>query len=111
MDNLAALRALCTAIANTFYPDEAPLRLALLNAGLEADARAAPKDARLLRAAASLVLGYVEASRSENGISATVRSDKAIAASLRAWAREYGVDENELLAGSQRTITDGTNLW
>jgi len=44
MTNIEALRTLCNAIANTFYPDDATLKFALFNEGINADADATPKD-------------------------------------------------------------------
>ena len=72
MKNAVALRNLCNAIANTFYPDKATIDLALFNEGIEAESDATPKDEKLFRIAVSLVMGYVESSRSENGVSTSV---------------------------------------
>ncbi len=43
MKNAVALRNLCNAIANTFYPDKATIDLALFNEGIKAEAEATPK--------------------------------------------------------------------
>lgn len=111
LTNLSALRSLCNAIANTFYPDEQTLRLALFNEGMDAVEDATPKDVRILRIAVRLVLGYVEGSRTENGVSTSVRED-AVKNSIKAWCSEYGVDADEILSDSSlRTIENGTNLW
>ena len=69
VDNLTATRSLCNAIANTFYPDNATIEFALFNEGIDAKAEATPKDPMIFRVAARLVIGYVENSRPENGVS------------------------------------------
>ena len=104
MNNLTALKRLCNAIANTFYPDNGTLELVLFNAGLDAQATAQPKDV------VRLVFGYIEQSRSENGVSTSVRED-AIKESLAMWCNEYGVDADEIIPDALRVVRDGTNLW
>ena len=110
MNNLEALSTLCTSIANTFYPDSAVLRLALFNEGVDADADAQPKDATIFRCAVRLVMGYVEASRSEGSVSTSVMQD-AVDKSLQYWCNYYGLDAEEELSEYKRTISDATNLW
>ena len=110
MTNLDALSSLCTSIANTFYPDSAVLRLALFNDGVDADAEAQPKDATIFRCAVRLVMGYVEASRSEGSVSTSVMQD-AVEKSLNYWCNYYGLDADEELSDYKRTISDATNLW
>jgi hypothetical protein len=108
--NLKALSSLCNAIANTFYPDKATLELELFNEGIEPNAEAVPKDAKIFRSAVRLVHGYVESSRTENGVSTSVRED-AIKESLIFWCKNYGLDAEEELSDYQRVIEDGSNLW
>lgn len=110
MKNLEALSTLCTSIANTFYPDSAVLRLALFNEGVDAEEEAQPKDATIFRCAVRLVIGYVEASRSEGSVSTSVMQD-AVDKSLQYWCNYYGLDAEEELSGYKRTISDATNLW
>lgn len=110
MTNIEALSKLCTAIANTFYPDNAVLQLTLFNEGIEADADAQPKDVQIFRCAVCLVRGYVEASRSEGGVSTSVMQDK-IEKSLNYWCNYYGLDADEELNDDKRTISDATNMW
>lgn len=43
MDNLKALRGLCNAICNTFYPDRGAMEMMLFNEGIDSDAEATPK--------------------------------------------------------------------
>jgi len=110
MTNIEVLKRTCNAIANTFYPDTRTSELVLFNAGLNPEDEAAAKDPVLLRLAVKMVLGYVESSRNENGISTAVRED-AIKKSIAAWCDEYGVDAAELLGGSQTVIEDISNMW
>lgn len=110
MKNAAALRNLCNAIANTFYPDSATIELALFNEGIESQAEATPKDPKIFRIAVSLVMGYVEGSRSENGVSTTVLQD-AVEKSIRYWCNIYGLDADEVLSDYLRVMEDGSKLW
>lgn len=110
MTNIEALSKLCTAIANTFYPDSAVLRFALFNDGVDADAAAQPKDPKIFRCAVPLVRGYVEASRSEGSVSTSVMQD-TVEKSLNYWCNIYGLDADEELSEDKRTISDATNMW
>ena len=110
MKNGAALRNLCNAIANTFYPDNATIGLVLFNEGIDSNAEATPKDEKLFRVAISLVMGYVESSRSENGVSTSVKED-AIKESIRCWCNIYGLDADEVLNDYLRVTEDGSHLW
>ncbi|MCA4468115.1 DUF6706 family protein [Bacteroides xylanisolvens] len=110
MTNIEALSRLCTAIANTFYPDSEVLKLALFNDGVDAEAAAQPKDPKIFRCAVRLVRGYVEASRSEGSVSTSVMQD-AVEKSLNYWCNYYGLDADEELSEDKRTISDATNLW
>lgn len=109
MKNIEALKATCNALANTFYPDEATLQLALLNGGVNADTEATAKDKELLKIAIRLVLGYVEGSRNENGISTSVRVDAM--KSIRTWCADYGLDADDILADCVSTIEDISYIW
>lgn len=108
MKNIEALKTTCNALANTFYPDEATLQLTLFNEGIEPQGAAQPKDKTILRLAIRLVMGYVESSRNEGGISTAVR-DNAIAKSIRSWCDEYGLDADDILSGS--SIEDISHMW
>lgn len=110
MTNIEALSNLCTAIANTFYPDNAVLRLTLFNEGVDTDAAAQAKDPVIFRCAVRLVRGYVEASRSEGSVATSVMQD-AVEKSLNYWCNYYGLDADEELSEDKRTISDATNLW
>ena len=76
MKNSEALKGLCNAMANTFYPDDKTIELALFNEGIDQTADATPKDPEIFRVAVSLIKGYVEGSRSENGVSTSVREER-----------------------------------
>ena len=109
MNNLKALRGLCNAICNTFYPDRAAMETVLFNEGIESDAEATPKDGKLFRVAIRLVRGYVESSRTENGVSTSVRED-AINENIKLWCKDYGLNADDYLI-SVKTIESGSNLW
>ena len=110
MNNLKALSSLCNAIANTFYPDNSTIELVLFNEGIDPQAEATPKDETLFRLAVSLVMGYVESSRSENGVSTSVMPD-AVEKSIRYWCNIYGLDADEILSDYLRVMEDGSKLW
>lgn len=110
MNNLRALSTLCNAIANTFYPDKATLEMTLFNEGIDAEAEATAKDASIFRCAVRLIHGYVESSRSENGVTTAVRED-AVKESLVYWCNYYGLNAEEELSDYVRVIENGSNLW
>lgn len=110
MDNLKALSSLCNAIANTFYPDNSTIVIVLINEGIDPQEEATPKDETLFRLAIRLVMGYVESSRSENGVSTSVRED-AIKESIKYWCNIYGLDAEDFIPESLRIIEDGSKLW
>lgn len=110
MTNSEALKYTCNLLANTFYPDDRTIQLVLMNDGIEADADAFSMDAGIFRLAVRLVLGYVEGSRTENGISTSVKKD--VRDSIRIWAPQYGLDADELLDDVQQSsIEDITHIW
>lgn len=111
MDNLTATRSLCNAICNTFYPDMNTIKMVLFNDGVDESADAKAKDPAIFRAAVKLVKGYVEGSRSENGVSTSVLSEDAIKESLAYWCNIYGLDADEELGDSLSYIEDGSHLW
>ena len=110
MNNLTALRNLCNAIANTFYPDQGTLELALFNEGIDPAANATPKDPNIFKVAVSLVMGYVEGSRNENGVSTSVM-DEAVKESIKYWCNIYGLDADEVLGDYIRVIEDCSHRW
>lgn len=109
MDNLKALKSICNAICSTFYPDSAVMEVMLFNEGISVDAEATPKDVNLFKVAIRLVKGYVENSRSENGVSTSVNED-AVNENIRIWCKDYGLDAEDYLL-SVKTIENGSNLW
>lgn len=111
MNNLNAVKSLCNAIVSSFHPDSNAIGLVLMNGGIDPEAEAVPKDPEVFRAALALVMGYVESSRSESGLSVSVMGEDAIKSSLAYWCNLYGLDAAEELAGYVRTIEDGSNLW
>lgn len=85
------------------------MEIMLLNVGIDGKAEAKPKDAELLKVAIRLVRGYVEGSRTENGVSTSVRED-AVNENIRIWCKDYGLDAEDYLL-SVKTIENGSNLW
>lgn len=110
MTNKEAISSQCTAIASSFYPDTIAVEATANVLGLDPEAEAERKDPRVFRSVVLLVKGYIEGSRSENGISVSVRAD-AIKQSLVAWCGIYDLDPAEELGDYVRTIQDGSNLW
>lgn len=110
MTNRAALYSLCNAIANTFYPDESTIDCALFNAEIDPEATATPKDPQIFRVAVALVRGYVEASRTENGVSTSVMQE-AVEKSLNWWCNYYGLDADEELGDTLNIIADMSSNW
>lgn len=84
--------------------------MVLFNDGIDPAEEAAPKDPAIFRAAVKLIHGYVESSRTENGVSTSVRED-AIKESLAFWCNIYGLDAEEELGDYLRVIENGSNLW
>lgn len=109
MTNREAVRSLCNAMANTFYPDFRTIDLVLMNEGMEGDAEAVAKDVQIFKIAVSLVQGFVETSRTENGVSTGIERD-AVDNSIRYWCKVYGVDEADVLGESSlRVIEDASH--
>lgn len=110
MKNSEALKRLCNAIVNTFYPDDGTIELMLFNEGISPTAEATPKDEKIFRVAVSLVMGYVEGSRNENGVSTAVRED-AVKESIKYWCNIYGLDADDILSDYVKVIEDGSHRW
>lgn len=110
MTNQEVIKKLCNAICNTFYPDDSTIEVVCFNEGIDASATATPKDVQLFRCALSLVVGYVEGSRSENGISTSVFAER-VKNSIAYWCGLYGLDADEELANFVRRIKDMTHRW
>ena len=110
MTNAESLSRLCNSVCSAFYPDEDVVETSLYNSGLEPSADAVPKDPAIFRCAVPLVMGFVEGSRSEGGVSVSVRED-AVLKSLRVWCGFFGLRAEEELGSMARTIRNGSNLW
>lgn len=111
MKNVESIKHLCTAIANTFYPANSAIIATCNVVGVDPDGETEVKDPNIFRCAYLLVRGYVEGSRSENGISTSVKSEDAINQSLLVWCRTYGLDPQEELGEGLRVVYDGSKLW
>lgn len=109
MTNLEALRAQCKLICNTCYVDSDVLKLALHNAGIDADAEATAKDPAIIREAIVIVKGWAETSRSENGISTSIDMT-SVKNSIIFWCCEAGIDASEFI-DDIITLDSGSDLW
>lgn len=109
MTNSEALRAQCKLICNTCYVDMDVLSLALLNAGICADADAMPNDPDIIRTAILIIKGWVETSRSENGISAAIDMP-ALKNNIKYWCAKVGLDASEFVDGLI-SLESGSDLW
>ena len=104
MTNKEALRNLCNAMANTFYPDQGTIELALFNEGIDAAAEATPKDPEIFRLAVGLIRGMVVSINKSNGLTvsagkvrhknrwATVDVQSNIELSIKHYCKLYGID-------------------
>lgn len=97
-------------MANTFYPDFNTINSALKKEGVEGDAESVDNDVQIFKIAVSLMKGFVEKSRTENGVSTGVDRD-AVDNSIRYFCGKYGVDAEEVLGESSlRIVYDGSHL-
>lgn len=110
MTNIEMTMRLCNAICNTFYPDRATVEAMCYNENVVDTAPASEKDVRLLKIAIRLVMGYVEGSHSEGGVSVSVGKDD-IKNNIKFWCLEYGIDPDEVIDTPLKVIDDGTHRW
>lgn len=109
MTNSEALKAQCKLICDTCYVDSDVVDLALLNAGINGDSIAVANDPQMIRAALTIVKGWVETGRTESGISVSVNID-SIKRSMAYWCGIAGIDVSEFVDGTV-TLESGTELW
>lgn len=109
MTNLEALKAQCKLICNTCYVDDDVARLSLFNAGIEEGANATANNPDIVRCAILIVKGWVETSRSENGISVSA-DEESIRKSIIFWCNKSGLDASEYVDDIV-VIDNGSNLW
>lgn len=109
MTNLEALKAQCKLICNTCYVDDDAARLALLNARLDEDDESIANDPDIIGAAITIVKGWVETSRSENGISVST-STEALRKSIIYWCGVAGLDASGYV-DDLKVIDNGSDLW
>ena len=111
MTNSTAVKSLCTAMASAFYPDDTSVNISLINAEIDGNAEYKPRDIEIFRISLSLVIGYIESSRSEGGISVSVR-EKDIINSIRYHCGIYGLNyADEIDSLGLSTIENGSELW
>lgn len=110
MTNKEALRAQCKLICNNCYVDSDVLELALLNSGVIGEEEVgATNDPTIIRTAIIIVKGWVETSRSENGISTTIDIN-ALDNNIKFWCAKAGLDASEFV-DSQITFESGSDFW
>ena len=107
--NLDALKAQCKLICNTCYVDEDVARLVLHNAELDAESEPSANNPDIVSAAILIVKGWVETSRSENGISASVDVE-SVRKSIVFWCDKAGLDASKYV-DNVAVIDNGSNLW
>ena len=109
MTNLDALKAQCKLICNTCYVDKDVLLLTLESAGLDMEAEAETNSPDLIRAAILIVKGWIETSRTENGIS-TATDMASVRNNIAYWCGVAGLDASEFVDGIT-TLENGSDLW
>lgn len=109
LTNSDAVRAKCKLICNTCYVDSDVLAATLSDVGLEADVTATPNDPLIVECAILIVKGWVETSRSENGISTSIDKDK-LEQNILFWCNRAGLDASEFL-NDLVTVENGSDLW
>lgn len=108
--NLEALRAKCKLICDTCYVDDDVLIDVLADAGIEPAANAVPNDVEIVKAALTVVKGWVESARSEGGINVSINRE-AVDKNILFWCRRFGLDASEYLSGSMTVIQDGSLFY
>lgn len=108
-NNLEALKAQCKLICNTCYVDDDVARLMLLNAGIEEGGLPTANNPDIVKAAILIVKGWVETSRTENGISASV-DVASVKKNIVFWCGQSGLDASEYV-DDLIVIDNGSNLW
>lgn len=108
-NNLEALKAQCKLICNTCYVDEDVARLVLFNAGLDADGEPTANNPDIVSAAILIVKGWVETSRTENGISTSIDVEN-VKNNIVFWCGKAGLDASEYV-DDMTVIDDGSKLW
>lgn len=109
MTNLDALKAQCKLICNTCYVDDDVARLILLNEGLYPEEDATLNNPLLIRSAIVIVKGWVENSRSENGISVSCNIEE-VSKSISYWCKVAGLDTSEYNE-QLTTVENWSNKW
>lgn len=110
MTNLEALKAQCKLICNTCYVDEDVAKYSLLGAGIDEKEEATANNPDIIREAIIIVKGWVETSRTENGITASIDMD-VLQNNIVYWCGKAGLDAEEFLDDTLTTIDNGTDLW
>lgn len=108
-NNLEALKAQCKLICNTCYVDDDVARLVLQNAGLDPESEPSANNTDIISAAILIVKGWIETSRSENGISVSIDVE-GVKKNIAFWCNRAGLDASEYV--DELVVTDdGSKLW
>lgn len=110
LTNSEAVRAKCKLICNTCYVDADVLNATLLDAGITPDGTATPNDPKIVECAILIVKGWVETSRSENGISASIDKER-LEQNIMFWCGRAGLDASEFLEDMVVSVENGSDLW
>lgn len=108
--NLEALRAKCKLICDTCYVDDDVLIDVLADAGIEPAVNAVPNDVEIVKAAITIVKGWVESARSEGGINVSINRE-AVDKNILFWCQRFGLDASEYLSDSITVIQDGSLFY
>ena len=110
MTNLEALQAQCKLICNTAYVDRDVANLTILKGELDPQGEfSLADDKKIIIMSLDIVKGWVETSRSENGISVSMDPQK-VEQNMIYWCGKAGVDASKFLS-TVSVIEDGSNLW
>lgn len=109
MNNREALKAQCKLICNTCYVDSDVAEYSLLSAGLNPESGAEIGSAALIKLAIEIVKGWVETSRSENGISAAIDMP-TLQNNIIYWCGKAGLDASDYVDGIV-SLESGSDLW
>lgn len=109
LTNSEAVRAKCKLICNTCYVDDDVLNATLIDAELQPTGIATPNSPKIVECAILIVKGWVETSRSEGGISASIDKDK-LEQNILFWCNRAGLDASEFL-DSLVVVENASDRW
>lgn len=109
--NTEVCRAKCKLLCNTAYVDSDVIKDVLIDRGIDPEEEAVPNNVELMRCAILIVLGWVETSRSEGGVSVSIDL-AALRNNIYYWCSQYGIDVEEFnLVDALSYIRNGFTIW